>query len=244
MKKQYPFLFAMLLIIVLIGSVSANFDAIYGKTNDNIVIMQTCSNATSVNITSIAYPDSSIAVSDAVMTSLGNGDFRYDFNLTQLDGTYVIRKVSNGCEQTFVTPLYISPTGTELSTAQAISYTFIFIIAFLVLIGLLIAGIYLPANNKSDEMTGYVIAISNMKYVKLLCFAFAYLTAMFISYFSWMTCLSYLNMDFVTDIFRIMFSVLALCILPLFIVSIYIVIANLVRDSKVGEMLSRGFKVR
>ena len=64
-------------------------------------ITQVCSDATYINITSIAYPNLTIAESDIEMTSTGTGEFYYEFNKTDQLGNYHIRGISDGCEKTF-----------------------------------------------------------------------------------------------------------------------------------------------
>jgi hypothetical protein len=59
-----------------------------------------------------------------------------------------------------------------------------------------------------------------------------------------MICYAYLDMDFVTSIFRVLFTAQVVLVLPMFIVGTYFVIANAVRDNKIGDMLSRGLKTR
>ena len=89
--KQKIFL-ALILGIFLIGIVSTiNLNSISGKTGSNIIIIQTCADSTYMNISSITYPNTSVAVSNIQMTPIGSGDFRYDFNLTSVSGTYDIR---------------------------------------------------------------------------------------------------------------------------------------------------------
>ena len=138
----------------------------------------------------------------------------------------------------------MSTTGVQLTSAKATSYVIIFVISFLVFLGFLILGLYLPYKNKSDAMTGYIIAVSNVKYLKVLCLCFAFLASMFISYFSWMVCYSYLDMNFVTNIFKTLFYAHLVLILPLFLIGMWFAIMNWIRDSEVETLLSRGLKVR
>ena len=72
----------------------------------------------------------------------------------------------------------------------------------------------------------------------------AYLTATFITYFSWMICYAYLDMEFLTTILRFVFTALAVLILPLFILFTYLTITNAIRDANIVRMLERGFTVR
>jgi hypothetical protein len=222
------------------------------KSNVNVELGFTCtlnnaipSALANMNIT-VKYPNGSSFLNNVIATPLGNGAFKYNTNFPDIglynvqvfcwDGTYSFSNSDNYYD--------VSATGKELTSAKATSYVIIFVISFLVLIGFLILGFYIPGNNKSDAMTGYIIAVSNLKYVKMLCFAFAYLTALFISYFSWMVCYAYLDMDFATTMFRFMFTAQLYLILPLFIIGIYVAVTNIIRDNEIGEFLGRGLKTR
>ena len=137
----------------------------------------------------------------------------------------------------------VTPTGEYLDTPKAISYSMIFVVSLLMFIGLLIGGIALPSNNKSDKFTGYVIAVRNMKYVKYVLLGLSYITLVWISYFIWMISYAYLDFEFLSNILRFIFTFLAIATLPSFILFAYITITNLIKDSKITEALSRGLRV-
>jgi len=134
--------------------------------------------------------------------------------------------------------------GETLDTAKSISYSVIMIISILIFIGLFWIGLALPSGNKTDEFTGYVIAVRNLKYLKYVLLGFSYITLLWISYFSWMITYTYLDFEFLTNIFRFMFTFLAILTLPLFILFVWITISNFVRDSQVRDALRRGLKVK
>jgi hypothetical protein len=179
------------------------------------------------------------------MTKSGT-EYTYSFCNTSDLGVYIVNGVGDldGVNTVWAYDFTISATGKDLTSAKATSYVIIFVISFVVFLGFLLIGIYLPSNNKSDEFTGYILAVNNLKYVKILSFAFSYLVALFISYFAWMVCFAYLDMDFVTNIFKILFYAETVLLLPLFVIGSWIMIANLVRDAQIGDMLSRGLKTR
>lgn len=244
MKKPITIITCMILLIVVMN-ISASLDS-YGtyKQGDNVRLVQVCYDATWINISSIAYPNSTVNVTNTPMISAGSGEFYYNFNDTSSIGRYDVRGISDGCERNFATYFFVTYTGEDLTVAKSISYVLIFVISFIVFFALLIMGIYLPSGNNRNEMTGYIIAVSNIKYLKLLFLGLAYMMAVFISYFSWMISYAYMDMDFVSEILRIIFTILAVLVLPLFVLFIYLTIANLVRDSQIGESLSRGLRVR
>lgn len=232
----------LLVICLLLPLTQAGVEVLKpAKVNYDYQIQQVCTDATYINV-SVSNINGLIIVNKA-MTANGSGMFLYNFTPDTI-GRYDVNYLSDGCEKSITAYLDVTVTGKELTTSKSITYIIIFIISFIIFLAFLIAGIYLPSNNKKDEFTGYVIAVSNVKYLKIFSFTFSYLTALFISYFSWMVCYAYLDMDFMTKIFQFIFYFLAIATLPLFILLVYLLISNLVRDSKLNEMLSRGLNIK
>lgn len=87
------------------------------KQGESVRIAQVCSDATYINISSIAYPNSSVAISNVGMTSAGSGEFYYDFT-TSVSGRYDVRGVSDGCEKTFATYFIVTSTGEDYNESQ------------------------------------------------------------------------------------------------------------------------------
>ena len=108
-------------VIFLIGMTTASLPSLGTfKQNENIRIAQICSDATFIIISSITFPNSSIAVSSTNMTSAGNGEFFYMFNITSSLGRYDLRGVSDGCEETFATYFEVTESGDTFSLSQAL----------------------------------------------------------------------------------------------------------------------------
>jgi len=246
MKYLKLFLFVFI-FIGLLSYINAEQKHSFGtyKQNECINLIQTCSNCTYINITSIIAPNATKIISNAEMTKDGT-IFNRTFCLTDLSGKYIVNGVGDldGSAEVWNYDFEITPSGFTNNVGKSISYGLIFIFSLILLVVLLFFGIGIPSGNKSDEMTGYILAVSNLKYLKYTLLAFAYLVGVFITYFIWMLSYSYLDMDFLSNIMKFIFYFLTISIFPLFVLYCYIVIANLVRDSKINEMLSRGFKVR
>ena len=235
-----------LLLIILSGFVSAevnNFAPI--KIGECVTIKQVCASCTYVNL-SISYPNSTLAIINNGMTDIGGGTWTYEFCNTTQTGRYDITGSGDlsGTDTSF-SVLYFeaTPTGIEYNSAKSSTYTIVLLISLLILITLFIAGYKLPSKNKSNEMTGYIISVSNLKYIKHLLFAFSYVTLIWISYLVWMISFAFLDFDFLTNIFKILFYTLSITTLPLFILYVYITIANFIRDSQVKDALLRGLRI-
>lgn len=105
-------LLIMLLGLFLIGNVMA-LECIGDpiKTNQVKTISQVCADATYITISSIQPPEGSPINLVVNMTSIGGGEFQYNFTNTSLDGRYDVRGISDGCENTFATCFDVTPSG-------------------------------------------------------------------------------------------------------------------------------------
>jgi hypothetical protein len=136
MKK---ILLTLILGMFLLSFVSALETLGTFKQGEEIRISQVCSDATYINISSIAYPNSSVAVSNIEMTSAGSGEFYYDFSLTENTGEYQVRGISDGCEGTFATSFEVTLSGESVSDLDLYSDIVLLIV---------VIGIALLINNK------------------------------------------------------------------------------------------------
>ncbi len=144
-------------ILVLVGICIILFSAGFGsatleslgtfKQGSNVRIVQVCSDATSINISSISYPNSTVAINAIEMVFDSDGEFHYDFNLTSNLGKHDVRGVANGCDRTFSTYFDVTPSGFE----RADSGSGIVIIGFL-LLSIIIAVTFLIAGFKMENV--------------------------------------------------------------------------------------------
>ena len=233
--------------IFLIGLVSAeinNYAPI--KAGECITVKQICASCSYVNV-SISYENSSLAIINQGMTNQGGGIWTYNFCDTSQLGRYdVMGSGDLDGNPTGFGVLYfdVTTTGKILTSGKTTIYTIILIFSVLIFGGLAWFGFSIPSKNDTDEMTGYIFAVNNLKYLKQVFLGLAYITLVWISYFVWMISYSFLDFDFLTKIFRINFVFLTVLTLPLFILYTYITIANLVKDQKIKDMLLRGLRIR
>jgi len=235
MEKKRLILFALVLSILLISFVSAVTPQ---KINTPIEI-KIPTNYSSCNIT-VSYPNTTNIVESEVMTIYSDVEYAsyiLSSDYTSISGVYTYYSNCGNGE------FSVNAVGSTLSTPQSIIYVLVFVFFLLIFAGLLIATIVLPSKNNTDATTGYVIAVSNLKYLKIFCGTFTYLAGMFLFYFSWMLSLSYTEFGFASTILQFIFYGLSFAILPLFIILAFVLIANIVRDSKIGDFLLRGFNV-
>lgn len=244
MKKIYLVLICFLLLPLI--SAEIQYLGTF-KTDNCVTLKQTCVNCTYLNV-SVTIPPSQLAIilNQNMTHQLGTNLWTFEFCNTSQNGEYFYDTFGDpdGISEQASVNFVINPIGKILTTAQATLYFLIFILTvlfFLLCAGL---GLYLPSGNKRNEMTGYIIAVSNLKYVKMFIMAISYLLMVLIFYFGYIISYGYLDLDFLGNLFYFAFFFMIVLILPLFIVGSYVIIANAVRDHKVGEMLSRGLRIR
>lgn len=243
-EKYFIFLFV---IIFLFNNSSAAIERIGPfRTGQIVTLTQTCDNCTFVNITRVTYPNSTQQYVNLIMNQPIKGNFNQSFSTTQSNGDYIATTCGDPdgtymCDDYYFT---VNPLGKTLSEAQARLYTTIIIISFIFLLICFAIGIYLPTTNRKDEMTGYIIAVDNLKYLKMFFLAISYLTFIVIVYFGYTVCYAYLDLDFLGNILYFLFYTLTYLLIPFFILTLYFLIANGIRDSKLNYELERGFKVR
>ncbi len=107
------------------------------KQAEEIRISQICNGATYITISSIAYPNSTVAISGINMTSSGSGEFYYFFNLTNELGRYDVKGISDGCEKTFAVYFEVTPSG-----KSGIDNIFFIILIIVVVYGITLLGFF------------------------------------------------------------------------------------------------------
>jgi len=140
------------------------------KQYEEVRIAQVCDTATYITISSITYPNSTVAMNNTNMTSAGSGEFYYLFNLTDKLGKYDVRGISDGCEKTFATYFELTPFGELGVLIFLIIFSFGFIgagmglkipvLGFIGSILLILAGMYVMIYGLSDVANLYTRGIA------------------------------------------------------------------------------------
>jgi len=143
----------LIILILCINSVTALDSLGTFKVNEPVRITQVCSDSSYINISSIAYPNSSTAISNIIMTSAGSGEYYYDFlNTTQI-GRYDVRGISNGCEKTFAIYFDVTPSGQEMTEGK----TGILILSIIVM--LVISSFFFILGVRSENLGAKIILV-------------------------------------------------------------------------------------
>jgi len=232
------FIITLILGIFLLSSISALDSLGTFEQGENVRIKQNCADATYINLSSITYPNGSVAVSNIEMISAGSGEYFYWFNYTETDGRYDVLGISDGCEKTFATYLIITPNGKTFTTQNAISYlVFILIILFTFFLTLYGAGKIEWKSKKTPE--GKILTINNFKYLKILLYAISYFELMFLFGLSYKVCRE-ASIDGFTNFFNFIYQVFLALIYPLMIFLIIIIFVTWINNKKLIKSIKLG----
>ncbi|MFW6130123.1 MAG: hypothetical protein ACOC56_02990 [Atribacterota bacterium] len=170
-KRVIKLLTFLVLSMFLINSISALDSLGTYKKGQDVRITQVCSDATYVNISSIAYPNGTVAVSGIEMTSAGSGEYYYDFNDTSAIGQYHVRGISDGCEETFATYFDVTSTGKP----QTITFSIVHALLISLLVGSIV-GFYFLHNKVNFEKwhNSIINKYEHRNYIKLVLSSIAY----------------------------------------------------------------------
>jgi hypothetical protein len=90
------------------------------KQNETVRVTQICDDATYVTLSSVSYPNGSVALTSTPMISIGSGEYYLDFVSPSQLGVYDVRGISDGCENTFTYYFEITPSGKITSSSQGL----------------------------------------------------------------------------------------------------------------------------
>jgi len=117
MKRILMVLMVMAFIIPMVSATDISFGTF--KQGECVSLIQTCSNCSFVNITSIQYPNSTQAIGQASMTKTGTS-YNYTFCSTNILGVYIVSGFGDLDTQNEIWDYKfgITSTGDDFSDAQ------------------------------------------------------------------------------------------------------------------------------
>ena len=243
-KILFVFVFLLLVIPLVQGQL------IYRQ--NNIVDLQItcefngtyCSSSAACNITS-NYPNGTTFIDNQLMTQ-GQPNHNYTLNtdLSSEIGTYnaIVLCTDQGFASTSTFDYDITPTGSNLTTAQSIVYLITLFISLVLFIIVLIGAIRMPYQNQRNE-DGAVILIEEKKYMKLFLWFLTYIFLVWTSFLSWSITYGFLNFGVAASIFRTMFLFLLYMFIPVFLTFVFISFRNMIYDKRIQRAIERGFPI-
>jgi len=158
MRNSVKLIVVMMFLVSIVGATTLGTY----KEGDCINLIQICGNCTYNNISTVLYPNSSIALDQTEMT---RADTYYSNNFcnTNTSGTYIINGFGDidGTKTSWNYDLLITPSGNALTTSSAITYGLMLIIMFGVTIFFLIFA-------KLTEVAGVKLFFNLIGYVTMI----------------------------------------------------------------------------
>lgn len=219
-KKVITFLLVGIFILAFAPFVSSYLGT---YELDECVNIKTILNVSSVNISTISYPNSTFAVTNKLMTKTAK-TFIYEFCNTTEFGNYIYDYFdSDG--YTYVNDFDITPNGKLLNTQTSILYIGI-ILFFIFLLCTSIYGVY------HSDTQGWLIGY--------ICFAYVMLFGIF--FILWQFAVNYLwDTPLLGSIFWILWLVLAIGFLPFVIFIAWYIIQEGFKEAEVTRHMDMGY---
>jgi hypothetical protein len=217
------------------------------KQGGEALIKQGCGTCTYMNV-SIAYPNSSIAVSNAQMTNEGGGLWSYSFSDTNSLGRYDVITCGDinavyQCTDSGTLWFDVTYSGSQLSVSNAIVYVILLISALIIFLLCLYGAMNIPWSNPRDN-DGRVISINELKYLKIFLWALCYLFFMTLNYILMALSKNFMSFDLASGIFQLIGDTMLFGIWPVIVVSLIITLIVFLDDKKRRKAMLRGFNIR
>jgi len=225
--------------LLLLSSVYALDSLGTFKQGEPVRVTQVCSDATYINISSIAYPNGNTAESGIEMISAGSGEFYYWFNDTSNLGRYQVRGISDGCTNQFAFYFDVTYTGNEISTAQSILSLGFLVLLILVFITNFICMSWLPNKNQTDG-EGRILSITYLKYLRNVLWMTGYFLFIGIIFVASNLAYGFLSETLLADVLFMIFRVSFVLSPIVVIVWLIWMFVSFFHDKEFQKMLNRG----
>ena len=196
------------------------------KNGDCVNLIQTCSNCTYSNITSVIYPNSTVALSNVQMTKAGTY-YYYSFCDTDLNGIYLVTGFGDpdASIETWTYDFEITPNGQVASIGSAIFYIGLLIVLVIFLVGCVTLFM------ENDHLLA-----------KVGFLGLGYLLLIAITFIAWNMAVDFMtSAPFLIEMFRILFFVLIIGAFPLLLGAFAYYFFMLFKIKEIERLMGKGF---
>lgn len=235
-----------LLSIMMVSLVSAGELGQPVKQNGVVDLVQTCSNCTYVNLTSITYPNGTQEIIGVDMVRTGE-DYKFSWGNTSQIGTYKYHTCGD---------LTHASSNTRIVTCETITFEVTYggnnsdspsSILYLAILGinifLFLLVVYsipkLPQGDNRDE-DNKIISINWLKYLRPVGWGIAWLLLLSLMFVVSNISLAYLSAPLVGKLFFVIYQIMFYMTLPMILIWIIWLIYRAVMDNRMMEMIERG----
>ena len=236
-KKGAPLILAVGLILLFSMTFSAASLGSFPRRS--CVDIKTALNSSSVNISTINYPNLTTAISNQEMTKVGK-TFNYTFCQTEDTGTYIYDYFDDE-GNVFVNDFIITPDGNQIDTGESMMYIWILIFIGIFLAVSVFVAIVTPYGNimENTRKGPAVKKVSKLKYLKLMAIWFSYgLLLMFVTVLAGMTN-NYIQFSEMKGMFTSIYRWLSLLGYGVTVGMVWFIFANLGKDIILNKVILR-----
>lgn len=238
-------IFLIILLFIFFISFSSAVVQTLGTFKQNICVqlVQTCSNCTYNNITSIIYPNSTQITTIIPMNKNGTY-YNASFCNTNSLGNYIVNGFGDldGNIQVWNYDFLINSTGTPTSTGQSIIYFLILGFSTFIFILCLWGAVVIPHSNKITD--NGLMDVNYMKYFKWSLGFMSYILFVWILFLAWQISSIFFSITAGEQVLNALFLITSWSIIPIIVIFLWFIIANIMIDKKVQEFASRGLVYR
>lgn len=233
MKK----LIVLMLFVGMITLVGASIDNI-GTINrgDCVDLIQICPDCTYNNISTVLYPNKTIALSEVVMTQSGTY-YNYTFCSTDTLGEYLVNGYGDlsGTKTTWNYDFEVTGTGYELTTSRTILQVGLLAILILLFIGGIFLHSALPSNNMVDDERN-IISISKLKFLRPIVLMLNYVMLMVIFFVGANISIAYLGTTMFSTVFFAIYKFMFVLMYPIIILMFIFIFVKAFRDKELTKL--------
>jgi len=229
----------VLLVVLIIPLVMATTIGIT-KANDCINLPQVCENCTSNNISTILYPNKTIA---KINISMSKDDtyYNYSFCNTSTLGEYIVNGVGDldGVRTSWAYNFEVTGTGFEFNQSRSTFYIgSLAVLVFLFVITVIMIP-KIPNGNDTDSF-GMVISINKLKYIRPVLYGIAYSLLLAITFLVSNVATAYMGSSLVADLFFVIYQLMYWMMIPMIFIWFAWFFVQLFRDREVKRLIERG----
>jgi hypothetical protein len=213
------------------------------KQNSCVLIFNTCTDCTYMNISSVINPDSLKVIEEVTMTKTGTF-YNYSFCNTSILGPYNVNGHGDesGTDTVWAYDFTITPLGTDLSTGESIIYLIFSIASSGVFLLCLYYAVKIPWKHQRDEQ-GFIIGINDLRYLKLFLICISYIILMFIAGMLRGITAYYIPEIGVYGFFEVMYMIMLALIYPIIVCALLFMGIIYITNKKMEKKLIRGIDI-
>lgn len=214
------------------------------KQNDCVDLLQTCSNCTYSNLSSVIFPNGTTYPISLLMTKHGT-EYNYSFCNTSALGTYIANGFSDvdGTNTVWAYDFEITYTGKALNTQTSILYIALFSLLIFFLIFTIYGIARLPGKDTTTE-DNLLIDINKLKYLRTVLYGVCWGLILAIMFIVANISIGYLPDSLIGKFFFTTYSVMFVLTLPMIIILFIYLFYRIFTDREMKQMLERGVQIQ